>query len=103
MEVISVATRHTDHTEDVLDEECGVKSDKQQPEVDFSKSLIQHLSGELGPPEVESSEHGKHDCSKDNVVEVCNHEVGVRDVEVHGWAGQDHPGQSTKEEGHEES
>jgi hypothetical protein len=65
----------------VLDKEGHVEADKKNPEVDVTQRFVQHLAGELWPPEVEPSEHGEHHGAKDHVVEVGHHEVGVRDVE----------------------
>ena len=62
-----------------------METDEQDPEVNLAKSFIEHLAGELGPPEIEPGKHCKDDCSKDNVVEVGNHEVAIGQVEVQGW------------------
>ena len=59
-----------------------MEADEENPEVDVPKTLIQHLAGELWPPEVEACEHRKHHGSEHHVVEVSHHEVSVREVEI---------------------
>jgi hypothetical protein len=61
----------------VLNKECGVESDEQQPEVNLAQRLIQHPASELWPPEVEASKHREDNSAKHHVVEVRNNEVGI--------------------------
>ena len=77
-EVGGVTTGHTHDTQPVLDEEGHVEADEQNPEMNVPQRLVEHLSGELRPPEVETCEHREHHCSKDHVVEVSDHESNCR-------------------------
>ena len=76
-EVVGVAPRHALDAEPVLDEERRVEADEQRPEVDLAEPLVEHLAGELRPPEVEPGEHREHDGAEHHVVEVRDDEVGV--------------------------
>src|SRR5690606_21753960 len=86
--VVSVTTWHTHDAQPVLGQEGAVAADEQQPEVDLAKALVEHLAGPLWPPEVEASEHCEYHGAEDYVVEVSNHEVGIRNVEVHDRSRQ---------------
>ena len=101
--VRAVTTRKSDDTGPVLDEEGHVETDKQQPEVDLSQTLVEHLSRPFGPPEVEPTEHGEHNGSEYDVVEVGYDKVGVRNGEVERRAGQDNAGKPTEGERNEEA
>jgi len=59
-----------------------MEPDKQNPEMDVAEGFVEHFPGELGPPEIESGKHRKHHGAEDHVMEVGNHKVRVRHVEV---------------------
>ncbi len=48
----------------------------------FALPLVEHPPGELGQPEIDAAEGREHDGSKEHVMEVRDHEVGIRDVDV---------------------
>src|SRR5699024_11590314 len=73
------------------------------PEVDVSELLVEHLARPLRPPEVEPGEHREHNGAEDHVVEVRDHEVGIRYLLIKGGTGQDHTGEPTEEERGQES
>ena len=102
-QVVSVTTWHTCVTCPVLNQEGGVEADHGEPEVQLAQLLVQHASGHLGEPEVDTSEGCEGHGTEQGVVEVCNHEVGIGDVEVQSWGGQHDTGQATEEEGGEEA
>src|SRR5690606_6903274 len=101
--VVSVTTWHTHDAQPVLDQEGAVEADEQQPEVDLAKALVEHLASPLWPPEVEASEHCEYHGAEDYIVEVSNHEVGIRNVEVQDRSRQDNTGQATAQEGDHEA
>ena len=80
-----------------------MEAQEYQPEVNFSDTLVQHLSGEFRPPEVEGPKHAKHDSTENHVVEVRNHEVSVGDVEIQRRGGKNNTGETAVQEGDQES
>jgi len=66
----------------VLNQEGRVEPEEYQPEVNLTDPFVEHLASEFWPPEVECTKHTKNNGSKNHVVEVCNHEVSIRDMEV---------------------
>ena len=102
-QIVRIAPRHALDPQPVLHQEGGVEADEQHPEVDLADPLIQHVPGELRPPEVVAGEHREHHGAEHHVVEVRNHEVGVGDVEVQRRAGQDDAGQAAEQEGGQEA
>ena len=87
----------------MLDQERDLESDEQQPEMDFAQTLVQHLAGHLGPPEVQAREHEEDHGSENDVVEVRDNEVTVGYVEVQRWCRQDDSGQASEQEGDHEA
>jgi hypothetical protein len=81
-QVVDVAPRHALVAQPVLDQEGDVEADEHRPEVQFSEPLVHHPAGHLREPEVGPGEHREHDRAEQHVVEMCDHEVGVVDVEV---------------------
>ena len=73
----------------MLHQECHVETKEQSPEMYLAEALIEHLSGHLRPPEIETTEHRKYYGSKDDVMEVCDHEVGGRYCEIK-WRSEEH-------------
>src|SRR5699024_11899826 len=69
----------------------------------FRSLLVEHLARPLRPPEVEPGEHREHNGAEDHVVEVRDHEVGIRYLLIKGGTGQDHTGEPTEEERGQES
>ena len=51
-QVVGVAAGHALDAEPVLDQEGGVEADEEHPEVDLAELLVEHPTGQLGPPEV---------------------------------------------------
>src|SRR5690625_764861 len=101
--VVGVTTWHTHDTKPVLDQEGSVEAQEKHPELDLAPGFVEHLAGELRPPEVEAGEHGEHDGTEHDVVEVCHNEVCVGDLEVQWWRCQDDTGQTTEQEGNHET
>jgi len=87
----------------MLDQERDLESDEQQPEVDFAQTLVQHLAGHLGPPEVQAREHEEDHGPENDVVEVRDDEVAVGHVEVQRWCRQDDSGQASEQESDHET
>ena len=52
-----------------------METEEQGPEMNLAKTLIEHLSGHLWPPEVETTEHRKDHGSEDHVMEVRYDEI----------------------------
>src|SRR5699024_3247609 len=102
-EVVRVTTRHTGVACPVLNQERGVEADEGQPEVQLAQTLVQHAVGHLREPAVHTSEGCEGNRAEQGVVEVRNHEVGVRQVEIHCRASQHDAGQTTEEEGGKEA
>ena len=75
-----------------------MEADEQQPEVPLSEGLVEHLSGPLRPPEVETAEHGEDDGTEHDVVEVSHDEIRVGDVEIERRRREDDTGQTTEGE-----
>ena len=80
-----------------------MEADEGQPEVDLAQLLVEHATGHLREPEVHAGVGREHDGSEKGVVEVGDHEVGVRDVEVQRGGRQHDAGQTTEQEGREEA
>ena len=81
-QIVGVPAGHALRAQPVLHQERGVEPDEQRPEVDLAEPFVEHLPGELGPPEVEPGEDREHHRAEDDVVEVGDHEVGVGHMEV---------------------
>jgi hypothetical protein len=59
-----------------------MKSDERRPEVEFAPRLVQHPAGDLGEPEIDTTEGGEHNRAEQHVMEMRHHEVGVGDMPV---------------------
>ena len=66
--------------------------------MELAQALVGHPTGELGEPVVNRSEDPHHRGAVDHVVEVTNHEVGVRHVNVDRDRCQHHTGDASKHE-----
>ena len=102
-QIVGVAARHALVAQPVLDQEGGVEADEGQPEVHLAEAFVHQPPGHLGKPEVDAAVGGEDDRPEQHVVEVRHHEVGVGDVEIQWRAGQHHPGQAARQEGHQEA
>src|ERR1700678_4347732 len=76
--------RHAQKSWYVHEVETYVETDQEQPEVPFAQPLIQHLAGHLGVPVVEPSKEAEDDGSYQNVVKVCDDEIGVMQLPIPG-------------------
>ena len=94
--VVRVPAGHPVHPEPVLDQERHVEPDEQQPEMHHPEAFVQHPPGELRPPEIEPGEHREHHRAEHHVMEVRDHEIRVRDMEIKRRRRQDHPGQTRR-------
>src|SRR5690625_4224074 len=71
--------------------------------MDLAPRFVEHLAGELWPPEVEASEHGEYHGTEYDVVEVSDDKIGVCDMEVQWGRCEDNASHSSEEEGDHET
>ncbi len=80
-----------------------MEADEHRPEVDLSEAVVHHPAGDLREPEVGPGVRREHHRAEHDVVEVGDDEVAVAHVEVDRRAGQQHTGQTTEQERHQEA
>ena len=59
----------------MLNQECGVETNKQGPKVNLAERLIEHATCHLRPPEIEPGKHCKDHSAEEDIVEVSNDEI----------------------------
>src|SRR6266567_31112 len=82
------AARHTEQPQDVHGEEGEVEADQHQPELDLSQAFAEQLAGYLGEPVVDARENAQDGAAEEHVMQVRDHEVGIRELVVNRHYGQ---------------
>ncbi len=81
---------------------CGKKVKLKPKNISSAAKRAQALRvqppGDLGPPEVQPAEEGRHRAAHHDVMEVRDDEIGVVDVDVDGQRGEEQPGQAAQRE-----
>src|SRR5258708_3254664 len=84
-----IAARHTEIAKNELREEGQVEAYEQGDRGDARQNFRIELAGNLGPPEVNAADVTHNSAADHDVVEVCNDEVGVVDVNVQAQGGEE--------------
>src|SRR5215475_9695183 len=96
--ILPIPARHSQIAKDELWKECQVESYEHDESCQFSPSLWVHASGDFWPPKMESR-HIRDDHSPNHdVVEMCNHEVGVSDMNIETECRQEKTGEPANRE-----
>src|SRR5438132_2470874 len=82
------AARHTQQPQDVHGEEGEVEADQHQPELNLSQAFAEQLAGYLGEPVVDACENAQDGAAEEHVMQVRDHEVGIRELVVNRHYGQ---------------
>src|SRR5690606_22432075 len=81
-----------------LREEGEVKADEDGEGAQLAKRFGVHASTDLRPPEVKTRKVGQHHSAHHDVVEVCDHEVGIMQVNVSTERREEQTGQAANQE-----
>ena len=90
--------RHPVQPEQVLREERHVEADEHQPERQLAQPLVQQTAEHLRPPVVEAGEDPEDRAAEEDVVQVCDDEVGVGHLPVDGKGGEHDPREAADRE-----
>ncbi len=98
-----VAARHAEIAENELREEGEVEAYEKDEGGNARNPFGVHPAGNLGPPEMQSTEITHHRAADHDVVEVGDDEVGIVNVHVDAKAAEEQSGETTDEEQAEEA
>ena len=98
-----VAPRHAQVTENELREECQIEAQIDDQGGELRPTLRIHAAGHLRPPIMQAAQIGHNGTAHHNVMEMCNHEVSIVNVDIHPQARHKQPGESANREQSNES
>ena len=70
----------------------AVESDKRHPKMEFTQRFIEHATGNLGVPVVDSPKHSQHRRDRHYHMKMRNHEVGVRQRDIDNHVAEKNSG-----------
>src|SRR5207245_10163096 len=74
------SARHSEKTGNVHEIKGQMKSDEEEPEVQFTERLVVHLSGHLRKPIIEGAKSREKNAADDDVMKVGDDRVGIPKV-----------------------
>src|SRR5579864_6980628 len=92
--ILVIAARHAVVTKNELREERQVESDEDDEGGETRPAFRIELAGNFRPPEMHASEVSHERPADHDVVEVCDYEIGVMDMNVDAEGGQKQPGEA---------
>src|ERR1700722_3030699 len=78
------AAGHSEKAGNVHEIEGQMEADDEEPEVQFAECLVVHLSGHLRKPIIKGAKRRKKNRAYDDVMKVCDDEVGIPEVPREG-------------------
>ena len=95
---VVIAARHAQKTEIVHGEEDRIGPEERDPEVESSKRLIEHSSGDFGIPMIYPAKHGHNRRNAHHHVKVRDNEHRVGQRYVHNHVAEKQSGQAAVHE-----